>query len=76
MKGYLEHIWGNHSLAKILRKNGKTNFKTMKNLQKNDNVWTWISDSRPENPAPGVIFCVDFEFEVKICGFRRPEAKN
>ena len=37
--------------------------------------WIWIFDSRPENPVLGMIFCVDFEFAVKICGFRRPAGK-
>ncbi len=29
----------------------------------------------PQNPAPGPIFYVDFEFEVNNCGFLHPEAK-
>ena len=32
-------------------------------------------DARPENQVLTVIFCVDFEFAVQNCGFRRPEAK-
>ena len=27
--------------------------------------WTWIFDSRPENPVVGVIFRIDFEIAVK-----------
>jgi len=31
-----------------------------------DKFWTWIFHSRPENLALGVMFCVDFKFEVSI----------
>ena len=29
----------------------------------------------PENQVLGVIFCVDFDFLIKICGFWRPGVK-
>ena len=32
-------------------------------------------DSRPEDPVLVLMFCLDFEFAVKICGFRRSGTK-
>ena len=41
-----------------------------------DNFWIWIFASRPENPVPGVICCVESEFDVKKPGFLQPEAQQ
>ena len=35
-----------------------------------------MSETRPQNPVPGRIFCVDSESEVTIDGFQRPGTKN
>ena len=51
---------------------GKPKF-TDQNVEKVKRIST--TDSRPESQVLAVIFCVGFEFAVKCCGFRRPEAK-